>query len=66
MDIHSGLELFGIIIAVASAISSALNEVVRNTKKPSTQLVAAQAVLNTLAMNVDKVKQATILLKGKK
>jgi hypothetical protein len=66
MDIHSGLELFGIIVAVASAVSSALNEVVRNKKKPNSGLVAAQVVLNAVALNADKVKQAVGLLKGKK
>lgn len=66
MDIASIITLLGLIVPIASAIASGLNEIARNSKEVSKPLAVSQVILNTLAINVDKVKQATILLKGKK
>ena len=63
MDINHALDVFGIVVAVASALASALNEMARKDKKVSKAVASAQVVVNTLALNLDKVKQAVSILK---
>ena len=63
MEILTALSL---LVPVASAIASGLNEVVRQGGgKPSRGLATAQVIINTLALNLDKVKQAVSIIKGK-
>lgn len=63
MEILTALSL---LVPVASAIASGVNEVIRQGKgKPSTGWAIASAIINTLALNVDKVKQAVGVIKGK-
>jgi hypothetical protein len=63
MDLHSITELVGLVVTVASAIASGLNEYARSNKKPSKGVAAAQIAVNLLAANFDKVKQAAKVLK---
>ena len=64
MDIISALAL---LVPVASAIASGVNEVIRQGKgKPSKGWAIASAIINTLALNADKVKQAVGVIRGKK
>ena len=63
MDFSHALDVFGVVVAVASALASVLNEVARKDKKVSKAVASAQVVVNTLALNLDKVKQAVKVLK---
>lgn len=63
MDLHSVTEIVGLVIAVASALASGLNEYARSSKKPTKAIAAAQIGVNLLAANFDKVKQAVKVLK---
>jgi len=52
-------EISGTVIIIASAIASGVNEAVRNTGgKPSKGMAIFQGIINALALNIDKVKQA--------
>jgi hypothetical protein len=66
MTIEQFLAIVGAIVPVFSAIASALNQHARTTEAPSANLAKAQVVVNTLALNLDKVKQAAALLKAAK
>ena len=50
----------------ASAIASALNQQVRTSEAPTPVALKAQVIVNTLAMNLDKVKLAAAALKALK
>jgi hypothetical protein len=64
MEILTALAL---LVPVASAIASGVNEVIRQEgKKPTKGWAIASAVVNTLALNADKVKQAVGVIRGKK
>jgi len=64
-NIEATLSLLGVVVSVASAAASALNEHIRNSKQVSKALSGAQAVINVLALNLDKVKGAVKALKKK-
>ena len=66
MNIEHILAIIGAILPVASALASALNQHVRTADAPSEGALKAQVVINTLAANFDKVKQASVALKGLK
>ena len=66
MTIEQFLAIVGAIVPVFSAIASALNQHARTTEAPSANLAKAQVIVNTLALNLDKVKQAAALLKATK
>lgn len=66
MSVEHILAIIGAILPVASAIASALNQHVRTSEEPSAGALKAQVVLNALAVNFDKVKQASVALKGLK
>ena len=63
MTVEHILAIIGAILPIASAIASALNQQVRTTEVPTSGMLKAQVVVNTLALNLDKVKQAAALLK---
>jgi len=58
------LAIIGAILPVASAIASALNQQVRTSEAPTPVALKAQVIVNTLAMNLDKVKLAAAALKA--
>jgi len=60
------LAIIGAILPVASAIASALNQQVRTSEAPTPVALKAQVIVNTLAMNLDKVKLAAAALKALK
>jgi hypothetical protein len=64
MSFEHILAIVGAILPVASAIASALNQQVRKAEAPTPAALKAQVVVNALAMNLDKVRQAAALLKG--
>lgn len=68
MTIEHILAIIGAVGAVASAISSALNQSVRNTQAdggvPSKALLSAGVAVNTLAGNVDKAIQLAKAVKA--
>jgi uncharacterized membrane protein len=66
MSFEHILATIGAILSVASAIASALNQQVRTSEAPTPAALKAQVIVNTLAMNLDKVKQAAALLKAAK
>jgi hypothetical protein len=66
VTIEQFLAIVGAIVPVFSAIASALNQHARTTEAPSANLAKAQVIVNTLALNLDKVKQAAALLKATK
>ena len=66
MTVEQFLAIVGAIVPVFSAIASALNQHARTTEAPSANLAKAQVIVNTLALNLDKVKQAAALLKAAK
>lgn len=65
MDLSHALDIFGVVIAVASAVASVLNSYSEDNKK-NKKLAAASLVVNSAAINLDKVKVALGVLKGKK
>lgn len=65
-NIEATLSLLGVVVTIASAVASALNEHIRNSKQVSKVLSVSQVAVNTLALNLDKVKGAVRVLKGKK
>jgi hypothetical protein len=60
------LAIIGAILPVASAIASALNQQVRTAEAPTSGALKAQVVVNALAMNLDKVRQAAAAIKAAK
>lgn len=64
-NIEGTLSLLGVVVSVASAVASGLNEHIRNAEKVGKTLAAAQAIVNVLALNLDKTKQAITLLRKK-
>ena len=65
MTLEHILAIIGAILPIASAIASGLNQHVRTAEAPTSGALKAQVVLNTLALNLDKVKQAAAALKAK-
>lgn len=63
MTIEHVLALIGTIVPIFSAIASALNQHARTAEAPSANVAKAQVIVNTLALNLDKVKQAAALIK---
>lgn len=68
MSFEQILAIIGAIVPLASAIASALNQHVRTSEAPSAGVLKAAVVVNTLAVNLDKTKQALAAIKdlGKK
>lgn len=66
MNLEHVLAIVGAIVPIFSAIASALNQQARTAEVPSANLAKAQVVVNTLALNLDKVKQAAALVKSLK
>jgi uncharacterized membrane protein len=66
MSFEHILAVIGAILPVASAIASALNQQVRKSEAPTPAALKAQVIVNTLAMNLDKVKLAAAALKALK
>jgi len=64
-NIENTLSLLGVVVSVASAVASGLNEHIRNSKQVNKYLTSAQAVINILALNLDKTKQAVKALRKK-
>ncbi len=62
-NIEAGLSLLGVVVTLASAVASGLNEHIRNKKEVNKVISTAQAVVNVLALNLDKVKGAVKALK---
>lgn len=70
MTFEQILSILGAIIPVASAIASALNHDVRTKQAEgisvSPNVLKASAVVNTLALNIDKVRQVAGLIQAAK
>lgn len=66
MTVEHVLALIGTIVPIFSAIASALNQHARTAEAPSAGVAKAQVIVNTLALNLDKVKQAAALVKSLK
>lgn len=66
MTLEHVLAIIGAIVPVFSAIASALNQHARSTEAPSANVAKAQVVVNALALNLDKVKQAASVLQSLK
>ncbi len=64
MTLEHILAIVGAIVPVFSAIASALNQHARSAEAPSANVAKAQVVVNALALNLDKVKQAAALIKA--
>lgn len=67
-DIHKVLELAGALVPLFSAIGSFFNHLVRQQtaegKAPPAALLGANAVVNAVALNVDKAVQMAGMFKG--
>ena len=63
MTVEHGLAIIGAIVPIFSAIASALNQHARTAEAPSAGVAKAQVIVNALALNLDKVKQAAALIK---
>ena len=66
MTLEHILAIVGAVVPVFSAIASALNQHARSAEAPSANVAKAQVVVNALALNLDKVKQAAAALKALK
>lgn len=68
MNIHTILELAGALVPLFSAIGSFFNHVVRQQtaegKQPPAALLGANAVVNAVALNVDKAVQMGQMFKA--
>ena len=64
MTLEHILAIVGAVVPVFSAIASALNQHARSAEAPSANVAKAQVVVNALALNLDKVKQAAALIKS--
>ena len=67
-DIHKVLELAGALVPLFSAIGSFFNHIVRQQtaegKQPPAALLGANAVVNAVALNVDKAVQMGQMFKA--
>lgn len=66
MTLEHVLAIIGAIVPVFSAIASALNQHARTAEAPSAGVAKAQVVVNALALNLDKVRQAAAVIKAAK
>jgi hypothetical protein len=66
MTLEHVLAIIGAIVPVFSAIASALNQHARKVEAPSANVAKAQVVVNALALNIDKVKQAAEMIRALK
>jgi len=66
MTLEHILAIIGAIVPVFSAIASALNQHARTAEAPSPNVAKAQVVVNALALNIDKVKQAAQMIRALK
>jgi hypothetical protein len=66
MTLEHILAIIGAIVPVFSAIASALNQHARKAEAPSANVAKAQVVVNALALNIDKVKQAAEMIRALK
>jgi len=66
MTLEHILAIVGAIVPVFSAIASALNQHARKVEAPSANVAKAQVVVNALALNIDKVKQAAEMIRALK
>lgn len=66
MTLEHILAIVGAVVPIFSAIASALNQHARSAETPSANVAKAQVVVNALALNLDKVKQAAALIKAAK
>jgi hypothetical protein len=66
MSLEHILAIIGAIVPVFSAIASALNQHARKVEAPSANVAKAQVVVNALALNIDKVKQAAEMIRALK
>ena len=66
MNIEHVLAIIGAIVPIFSAVASALNQHARTAEAPSAGVAKAQVVVNALALNLDKVRQAAALAKSLK
>ena len=66
MTLEHILAIVGAVVPVFSAIASALNQHARSAEAPSPNVAKAQVVVNALALNLDKVRQAAALVKAAK
>jgi hypothetical protein len=66
MTVEHVLAIIGAIVPIFSAVASALNQHARTAEAPSANVAKAQVVVNALALNLDKVKQAVALAKSLK
>ena len=68
IDIHTILEIAGALVPLFSAIGSFFNHLVRKQqeegKAPAPALLGANAIVNTIALNVDKAVQMSQLFKA--
>ena len=64
MSVEHVLAIIGAIVPIFSAIASALNQHARTAEAPSANVAKAQVIVNALALNLDKVKQAVALAKS--
>ena len=64
MTLEHVLAIIGAIVPIFSAIASALNQHARTAEAPSANVAKAQVIVNALALNIDKVKQAVALAKS--
>jgi len=59
------LDVVGLVVILASSLASGVNEGIRNGGgAPSRGMAIFQAVLNVLALNIDKTKQAIKSIKS--
>jgi len=66
MTVEHVLAIIGAIVPIFSAIASALNQHARTVEAPSPNVAKAQVLVNTLALNLDKVKLAVAAVKAAK
>jgi hypothetical protein len=66
MTVEQFLAIVGAIVPLFSAIASALNQHARIAEAPSVNVAKAQVVVNALALNIDKVKQAVSVIQSLK
>jgi hypothetical protein len=66
MTVEHVLAIIGAIVPIFSAIASALNQHARTAEAPSANMAKAQVIVNTLALNLDKVRQAAAVVQSLK
>ena len=65
MTIEQFLAIVGAIVPIFSAIASALNQHARTAEAPSANVAKAQVIVNALALNLDKVRQAAAVVQSR-